>query len=179
MSRTFRVALVLTLLFVCTPRAQEDGRMEERVVSAPLAVIAGKKRAALIVSRSLSVDMRGKVRGIISEVFDKDSPANPRHDYAYELASRRLQKYVDEYGSLTLVESVEEADFVIVFKVIREVKSFSPEEPFVYGEMFVFLNRSVEEPVPPLLWKTKDDHETPEDAVKEFVRQLKAVRGER
>ena len=179
MSRSFRVALVFALLFVCMPHAQEDGRMEERVVSAPLAVIAGKRRVALIVNRSLSIDMRGKIHGIISEVFDRESPAHPRHDYAHELVSRRLQKYVDEYQSLTLVESVEEADFVIVFKVVREVKSFSPEEPFVYGEMFVFLNRSIEEPVPPLLWKTKDDHETPEDAVKEFVKQLKAVRGER
>ena len=171
---------VLLLAGAASVSAQEDGaRVEERVLGAPLSVLAGKRRAALIVNRSLSVDTRGRVRGIINEIFYDQPRMLPRHEYAYELVSKRFEKYVNDYRSLVLVEDLEEADFVIVYKVVREVRSFSPDEPFVYGEMFVFLNKSQDEPEPALLWRTKDDQTSPEDASKEFIKQLKTLRGER
>ena len=153
--------------------------MEERVLRAPLSVIANKQRALLIVTRSLAVDTRGRVRGVINEVFDTEARSLPRHEYAYGLASKRLEKYAGERGSLTLVEKLEEADFVIVFKVVREVRSFAPEEPFIYGEMFVFLNKTPDESEPALLWRSKDDTTSPEDAARELIKQLKLVRGEK
>jgi hypothetical protein len=181
-----RRALSFLFVFALLPagavaaRAQTDGaQMEERVLRAPMSMIANKQRAALIVNRSLSVDTRGRVHGVINEVFDLQSRATPRHDYAYELVSKRLEKYAREGGSLTLVEELDEADFVIVFKVVREVRSFAPDEPFIYGEMFIFLNKTPDEPVPALLWRSKDDTTSPEDATRELIKQLKTVRGEK
>lgn len=182
MRRILRVVFVFALLPACAlvVRAQGDGeKMEERVLRAPLSMIANKRRAALIVNRSLSVDTRGRVHGVINEVFDAESRSAPRHDYAYELVSKRLEKYADEHQSLTIVEGLEEADFVIVFKVVREIRSFSPDEPFIYGELFVFLNKTADEPVPALLWRSKDDTASPEDATRELIKQLKSVRGEK
>jgi hypothetical protein len=156
----------------------QAGDGEDEVPRGELAELRDKRRALLVVSRSLSVDTRGPVRAVVSEVFEGMRPA-PRHEYAYDLVSKRIEKYAREYRGLTAVESVEEADFVIVYKVVTEHRSFSPDEPFIFGEMFVFLNRAPERPQPVLLWRTKSDHAAPGDAASDFIKSLKAMRGEK
>ena len=180
-----RAALLLLALLLLLPTAGAPARVsaqagdgEDEVPRGELSEIRDKRRALLVVSRSLSVDTRGPARAVMAEVFEGARPA-PRHDYAYDLVSKRIEKYARQYGGLTAVESVEEADFVIVYKVVTEHRSFSPDEPFVFGEMFVFLNRTPERPQPVLLWRTKSDHAAPGDAVSDFIKSLKAVRGEK
>lgn len=177
-------AALLSALVLCAAAgapaqsgADDDG--EGWVERGALSEIRDKRRALLVVSRSYSVDTRGPLRSVIDEVFERQGRAFLRHEYAYELVARRFERYERQYGGLEIVETLEEADFVIVYKVVALHRSFSEDEPFVYGEMFVFLNRTPERPQPVLLWRTKGDHTPPGEAVGDFLKSLKAVRGQK
>ena len=176
-------ALLFVALVLCAaaraPAQTADDDGEGGVERGELSEIRDKRRALLVVSRSYSVDTRGPLRSVVEEVFEKPTRAVLRHEYAYGLVSRRLERYEREYGGLEIVEALEEADFVIVYKVVAIHRSFSEDEPFVYGEMFVFLNRTPGRPQPSLLWRSKGDHVSPGEAVGEFVKSLKAVRGQK
>lgn len=178
----FKALLLLALLSVCAARvpAQEtDDELGVQIMRGELAELRGKSRVLLIVSRSWSVDIRGTLHGVLEEVFaDSPRPA-PRHQYAYDQIVKKLDRYTRDSGALTTVETMEEAEFVIVYKAIAEHRSFSPDEPFVFGEMFVFLKKQPESPQPVLLWRTKGNRVNPGDAAGDFLKALKAVRGER
>ena len=180
--RAFGAALLCALVLCAAVRVPsqtgaDDGEAE--VARGELSEIRDRRRALVVVSRSYSVDTRGPLRGVFEEVFEKPARAVLRHEYAYELVARRLERYEREYGGLEIVETLEEADFVIVYKVVALHRSFSEDEPFVYGELFVFLNRAPERPQPALLWRTKGDHVPPGEAVGAFLKSLKAVRGQK
>lgn len=179
--RAFAAAL-LSALVLCAAAggsAQSTPDDEAGVARGELSEIRDKRRALLIVNRSYSVDTRGPLRSVVEEVFDRQGRVALRHEYAHGLVSRRLERYEREGGGLKLVETLEEADFVIVYKVVALHRSFSEDEPFVYGEMFVFLNPTPERPQPALLWRTKGDHNSPGEAAGDFIKSLKAVRGEK
>ncbi|HEX7174255.1 MAG TPA: hypothetical protein VF240_03070 [Pyrinomonadaceae bacterium] len=182
MSRNaFAAALLCALVLCAAAGAPAQSTLNDDEAGVPrgeLSEIRDKRRALLIVNRSYSVDTRGPLRGVVEEVFDKEGRVALRHEYAHDLVSRRLERYERE-GGLKIVETLEEADFVIVYKVVALHRSFSEDEPFVYGEMFVFLNRTPERPQPVLLWRTKGDHTTPGEAAGDFLKSLKAVRGEK
>lgn len=177
----FRAALLcaLALCAAAAGAAAQSAADDGEVPRGELSEIRDRRRALVVVSRSYSVDTRGSLRGVFEEVFEKPARAVLRHEYAYELVARRLERYEREYGGLEIVETLEEADFVIVYKVVALHRSFSEDEPFVYGEMFVFLNRAPGRPQPALLWRTKGDHVPPGEAVGDFLKSLKAVRGQK
>ena len=176
----FRAALLFCALALCAAAAAAQSAADDgEVPRGELSEIRDRRRALLVVSRSYSVDTRGPLRGVFEEVFEKPARAVLRHEYAYELVARKLERYEREHGGLEIVETLEEADFVIVYKVVTLHRSFSEDEPFVYGEMFVFLNRAPERPQPALLWRTKGDHVPPGEAVGDFLKSLKAVRGQK
>jgi len=179
--RAFRAALLCCALALCAAAgaAAQSAADDGEVPRGELSEIRDRRRALVVVSRSYSVDTRGPLRGVFEEVFEKPARAVLRHEYAYELVARRLERYEREYGGLEIVETLEEADFVIVYKVVALHRSFSEDEPFVYGELFVFLNRAPERPQPALLWRTKGDHVPPGEAVGAFLKSLKAVRGQK
>lgn len=184
MRRVVHAALAVALLLALTPPApaRQDSQPrddEEGVLRAPLSELRDARRTLLVVSRMFAVDTRGPVRSVIDELFGDPPRTQPRHQYAYDLVAKRLDKYAAETRGLSVVETAEEAELIIVYKVVRQMRSFSKDEPFVYGEMFVFLNRGPGEREPALVWRTKDDDASPEAAVKEFVKQLKAMRGEK
>ena len=170
--------LVLLALLLCAAappaRAQED---KDFIPRAEVSEIKDMRRVLLIASRSLAVDIRGQVRRVFDEVFE--GRAQARHKYAYEVISRRLEKFAREGRGLSAVETAEEAEFIIVFKVVTEHRSFVPDEPFVFGAMYVFLNKTPERPQPALVWRTKGDRQTPDDATREFIKALKDARGEK
>lgn len=177
--------LLLALLAPCAPhaRAQEEGGDDDGlgtpIVRGEMSELRDKRRVLLIASRSLLVDIRGTLRAVLDEVFDASPRPAPRHQYAYDQIVKKFDRYARDYQALTVVETMEEADFVVVYKAIAEHRSFAPDEPFVYGEMFVFLKTDAERPQPVLLWRTKGDHVAPGDAAGDFIKALKATRGER
>ena len=189
MHKSLRAALLFAALLplAATPaptRARQGGDGEPRpdeqgIPRAPFSELRDARRVLLLVNRMLAVDTAGTPRAVYDETFLRPSRMPPRYDYAYALVERQLEKYRAQGGRLLGVEAVEEAELVVVYKVITQMRSFSRDRPFIYGEMFVFLNRTQDEPEPALLWRTKDDQTSPEDATKEFIKQLKTLRGER
>lgn len=186
-----RHALSALLLFVlvspCVLRAAaQDGGGDDddevlgvSIARGELSEIRDKRRVLLLVSRSLSVDVRGSLQAVLDEVFGESPRPAPRHQHAYDQIARKFERYARDYRALTPVETLEEADFVVVYKAVAERRSYSPEEPFVFGEMYVFLKTEGERPQPVLLWRTNGDRVTPGDAAGDFLKALKAVRGER
>jgi hypothetical protein len=183
MKRHALSALLLLLTLTVSPcglraAAQDgdDGVVGVSIARGELAEIRDKRRVLLLVSRSLSVDVRGALQAVLDEVFGESPRPAPRHQYAYDQIAKKFERYGRDYRPLALVETLDEADFVVVYKAVAEHRSYSPEEPFVFGEMYVFL-KSGSQPV--LLWRTKGDRVTPGDAAGDFIKALKAVRGER
>ena len=179
--RAFAAALLFALVLCAAAGAPAQSTPDDEagVARGELSEIRDKRRALLIVNRSYSIDTRGPLRSVVEEVFEKSGRVVLRQEYAHNLVSRKLERYEREHGGLKLVETLEEADFVIVYKVVALHRSFSEDEPFVYGEMFVFLKPTPERPQPVLLWRTKGDHNSPGEAAGDFIKSLKAVRGEK
>ncbi len=137
------------------------------------------RRVLLVTSKSLTADARGPARGVLEDVFRRPEAALRRHEYASQVIGKRLNRYIRRHRSMTAVESLAEAEFVIVFKVLNEQPSFIPTQPHVYGEMFVILNRSETRPRPVIVWWTKHNQTSIEDAVKDFLDDLRELRGEK
>ncbi|HEX5709589.1 MAG TPA: hypothetical protein VFX96_20085 [Pyrinomonadaceae bacterium] len=137
------------------------------------------RRVMLVATKSLTVDTRGPARGVLEEVFRRPARQLRRHDYAYSVIGKRLNRYIRRHRSMTAVESLSEADFVIVFKVLNEQPSFIASEPHIYGEMFVILNRTEARARPVIVWWTKHNQTSLEDAVDDFLDDLRELRGEK
>jgi hypothetical protein len=189
MHKSLRAALLFAALLslAATPAARHarqdaDGEArpdEQGIPRAPFSELRAARRMLLVVNRMLAVDTAGAPRAVFDETFLRPTRMPPRYDYAYALVEKQIEKYRAQGGRLHGVEAVEEAELVVVYKVITQMRSFSRDRPFVYGEMYVFLNRTEAQGGPALVWRTKDDQVSPDSAVKDFLKQLKALRGER
>ena len=178
MQRACQTFIVLLLLFAVASQAQQR-EDEQGILRAAVSEMRDARRTLLVVSRMFAVDTRGPVHSVMGELFGAPPRMQRQHEYAYDLVAKRLDKYAGETRALSMVETIDEAELIIVYKVVKQMRSFSKDEPFIYGEMFVFLNRGPGRTEPALVWRTKDDDVSPETAVKEFVKQHKAVRGEK
>lgn len=178
--------------FVCAARAAaqgdagvagasgaEDEERSDDISRESFAEVREMKRVLLVATKSLTADARGPAREVLEEVFERPEGSVRRHEYAYSIIGKRLNRYIRRHRSITAVESLAEADFVIVFKVLNEQPSFIASEPHVYGEMFVILNRAPTRPRPVVVWWTKHNQTTLEDAVDDFLKDLRELRGEK
>jgi hypothetical protein len=142
-----------------------------------LADIKDLRRAFLLVIRSSVVDAQDPGRLIINETYRADPRSNRRHRYAFYTIARKLNNYVKEYRSMSAVERLADADYIIVFNLLEYRVSLGT--PYPYGELFVILNQRPESKQPPrIIWRARKATWA-EDAVKELINSLKAVRGER
>jgi hypothetical protein len=98
---------------------------------------------------------------------------------AYRVIATKLNKYARRYGTLTPVETREDADFIIVFKIMQEHRSLIDGQPYSYGKMFVVTRDGGDEDRPRLVWQSKGEMSLAEDAAGELIHALKAMRGER
>jgi hypothetical protein len=99
------------------------------------------------------------------------------HPYPYRVIARKLNEYIRKQRGMTAVGHVSEADFVIYFNVLEYRRALNGAYP--YGELFVILNGGSEgKPQPRVIWKSRKALWA-EDAVKEFLKELKRLRGEK
>ena len=169
------------LLIVCSIWAvsanDASRRTQSDEPSETLAEIRDKQRVALIVLKSSVVDASGSDDRIIAEALAADPKEARRHRYPYGVIARKLNQYTRKYRSLRPAYELAEADFIIYFRLVeyrRLLNGFYP-----YGELFVILNPPAEETRPAkLLWRSRKVMYA-EDAVKDLVKELKLVRGER
>jgi hypothetical protein len=147
---------------------------------ASLSEIKDRRRAALIVSRVQTVDARDPTRAVLEgyrRALDGDPPRP--HAAGHRLAARRLNKYIRSRRSLTAVETVADSDFVIFFNVVRARRSFMPDEPYVFGKLFVIAHPAREGAPPRIVWESEGEDASVEDAIGDFLKALMTARGER
>ena len=179
MHHAARIPLLLALTLSCAVASVRSQERRSFDVSAgpargSLMDIKDKRRMLLMASRSYVIDSRGSARSVLNEIYKIEQSAHPpRHVAAINIIAKQLNKYIRKYHSMRSVERVVEADFIIVFKVVRDQRFF------IEGEMFVIKNPTREDPHPRIVWQTKNDRASPEGAVKAFIKGLKIVRGEK
>jgi hypothetical protein len=158
-----------------TTQAQ-DTSGEDRPPEWSLAEIKDKHRVFLLATRSRVVNVRGPDPAALLKAADDGSVRT--HHYPYVVIARKLNEYIRKRKSMTAVGRASEADFVIYFNVLEYRRTLNGVYP--YGELFVILNRWADgRPQPPrVIWKTRQASWA-EDAAKEFLRELKRVRGEK
>ena len=142
-----------------------------------LVEIKDSQRFALLVKRSSVISVSESDDPIVAEALAAEPKESTRHRYAYGSIARKLNDYIRKYRSLRPVYEIEQADFVIYFKLVeyrRLLNGFYP-----YGELFVIVNpRPDERRRARVIWKTKKVMFA-NDAVRDFLKELKRVRDER
>ncbi|MDQ3817768.1 MAG: hypothetical protein M3362_08765 [Acidobacteriota bacterium] len=174
MRRVQKIALLL-LLIVCTTQAQ--AQTVGSAVTGSISELRDKRRVFLIVRRSSVVDASGEAKSILSELYQSKTE-RPRGQFApiYNAIARKLNKYMTEHQSISSVRDIGDADFIVLFNLLEY--RWPLGRPYPYGEMFIILNDRSGGRVPHIVWRTRKRSEWVEDAIKEFIRDLKAARGE-
>lgn len=138
--------------------------------------VKDKSRIFLLTTRSRVLDARGiDPSGVIKELGAGKVRIHP---YPYRVIARKLNEYIRKRRGMTAVVDPSEADYVIYFNVLEYRRTLNGVYP--YGELFVILTTDGRRrPQPPrIVWRTKRATWA-EDAAKEFLRELKRVRGEK
>lgn len=138
--------------------------------------IKDQRRVFLLATRSKVVDVRGPDPAALLKAAD-DGTART-HRYPYVVIARKLNEYIRKRQGMTAVGRASEADFVLHFNVLEYRRTLNGVYP--YGELFVIINGGADGGTRPprIIWKTKRASWA-EDAAKEFLRELKRVRGEK
>ena len=142
-----------------------------------LGEIKDRHRVALLITKSSLLDASGSDDPIVAEALAAEPREARRHRYPYRLITRKLNEYMRKYRSMRPVYEIAQADIIIYFKLVEYRRLLNGVYP--YGELFVIVNPRPEELRPArVIWKTKKVTFA-EDAVKDFVKELKRVREER
>jgi hypothetical protein len=177
--RCTKVIGLLAALLICQAaiKAQTDATEgDESVVTGSLSELRNSRRVILLVRRSNVVDSRGLAKSILNEAYREEPDARARYPWLYNLLARKLNNYMRRYQSITAVNDVSEADFIVLFNLVEYRRPLGYAYP--YGEMFVILNNRTGGKSPQIVWKTRKSPVWAEDAIKDFLKDFKAVRGE-
>lgn len=177
-TRARLLAGVALLACLAAPGAGAAGQADEPRGS--LAEIRERRRVFLLVSRTQTVDVRDPAHAAVTGYLRMLAGEPPRsHAGGHRAVARRLNKYINKYRSMSAVESPAEADFVVVFNVMRTRRSFIPEEPYVFGKLFVIARATGPGARPRVVWESEGFESRVDDAVDDFLKALKSLRGEK
>lgn len=172
------VPLVLLVLVSCTAAsAQSNTKLQTAHAGHSLTEVLDKRRVLLVVFRSRVVDVSsGSERAIIEDVLKADPRPRGKFRRVYNQIAKKLNKYMDKYGSLTAAEGLADAEYVIYFNVVEFRRILDATYP--YGELFVIIKGSPEHLKPPrIVWRANKVRFAG-DAISDLIKDLKAVRGE-
>ena len=162
----------------CVAAGQRPDVREDSVPRGTLEGVKGLRRIALLVSRALVVDARDPALVALEDYRRALDGYPPRqHDAAARRVADKVNKYIRKYRTSTAVENLSDADLVLVFKVTGERRSAIPDDPFVWGKLFVIALGP--ERTPRVVWESDGDDANPEDATGDFLKALRNVRGEK
>ena len=171
MKKVFPIVLVL----LCSVCASAQERVDEAHVNS-LAELRDKRSALLVVFKSRVLDVNDRDSAIIQDVLKADPYPKGRYRWVYAQLAKKLNKYIRKYESLTAAKELSEADYVIFFNVVEFRRVLNT--PYPFGELFVIVKGSPETLTPPrVVWRAKKMLFA-EDAISDFIRDLKALRGE-
>jgi len=180
--RFFTVALCVLLVgsFPClelsvAAASPLDNTLEDPPVS--MAELKDSQRLTLLIKRSSVVNASESDDPIIAEALSADPRESLKFRYAYRVIATKLNQYMRKYRSISAVQEIAEADFIVYFKLVEYRRLLNGVYP--YGELFIIVNPRAEGSRPArIVWKTKKVTFA-EDAIKDFVRELRRVRQER
>lgn len=154
----------------------DNGGGSSSMLTGSLADLRNSRRVLLLVRRSTVIDSRGQARTVIKEAYREDPDARVRYPRLFNSLARKLNKYMSKYGSMTAVKNIPDSDFIIFFNLLEYRRPLG--YPYPYGELFVILNDRLGGKPPRIVWKSRKSPMWAEDAIEEFIRDLKTVRGE-
>lgn len=171
-------SLLIALLSCPTLNQAQEKPVEESdsVVTGSLAELRNRRRALLLVNRSSVFDSRGLTETVLKDAYGTDPDTRFRYPQIYNTIARKLNKYIRKHKGISAVKNISDADFIILFNLLEYRRPLGFLHP--YGELFVILNDTSGGKRPRILWKTRKTPMWVEDAVGDFIRDLKAVRGE-
>ena len=174
------VLLALFIIFVTGSAAiaqKNDSQEKTAHAGHSLNELLDKRRVLLVVFRSRIVDVsENRERAIIEDVLKADPKPKGRFRWVYNVMARRLNKYMDKYGSLTAAEGLADAEYVIYFNVVEFRRILDTVYP--YGELFVIVKGEPEQLKPPrIVWRGKKVMFA-DDVIGDLIKDLKTVRGE-
>ena len=134
------------------------------------------RKVLLVVFKSRVLDVNDRERAIIEDVLRAEPTPKGRYRWVYGTLAKKLNKYIQKYGSLSAARDLSEADYVIVFNVVEF--RWILDIPYPYGELYVIAKGSPELMKPPrVVWRARKVLFA-EDAISDLIRALKAIRGE-
>jgi hypothetical protein len=129
------------------------------------------------VIQSSVVDASGSDLTIINEALEANARNSQRYRYAYRVIAQKLNEYIRKYRSMSAVTDTEDAECIIYFKLVEYRRVLNVLYP--YGELFIIVNQRPEDEQPArVVWKSRKVMWA-EDAMRDFLQDLKRVRGER
>lgn len=135
------------------------------------------QRLALLIKRSSVVNASESDDPIIDEALSGNPRESLRHRRAYNIIANKLNNYIRKYRSIRPVHEIAQADFIVYFKLVEYRRLLNGIYP--YGELFIIVNPGPNEGRRArVVWKTKKVTFA-EDAIKDFVNELRRVRQER
>ncbi len=182
MRRAAKISLLLALLVGATEATfsqEKSFNIESEIAGGSLAEIRDKRRMLLLVGRSSTINTRDPAKSILADALKMRDQRRIGSISAYNVIGKKLNKYVAKYNSLDAVEQIEDADFVVVFNLLQMRWNVTRDRLYPYGEMFVFVNQTSGDINPRFIWRTKKNLVWAEDAINDFIRELKNVRGEK
>ena len=174
---------VLTFIFACS--VSEAFSQNSRTVTplvrtdhtdSSLQELSDKRIALLMVMRTGIVNASDNERAIIDLVLRSDPRPRGKFQWVYGTISKKLNSYIQKYRSLSAANELSDADFVIFFNLLEYRRILDATYPF--GELFVIVKGVPELRIPPrVIWRSRKVLEST-DAIDEFLRELKLLRGE-
>lgn len=177
MRRLSRILSFAALLIICLVPAQaQEKTFSEGAVTGSLYELRDKRRVLLVVRRSSVVDASGQAKTILSEVYEPGVEPRGRFARIYNALARKLNKYMTRHQSISAARNISEAQFIVLFNLLEYRRPLGM--PYPYGDLFIILNDRSNGHEPRIIWKTRKSPIWAEDAIDEFIRDLKATRGE-
>ena len=175
MRAVFPILLVLLICFSAAAQ-QPDGESALPGEANSLSEVRDMQSALLVVFKSRVIDVTDRERAIIQDVLKADPNPTGRYRWVYSQIAQKLNRYIRKYKSLYPAKELADADYVIYFNVVEFRRILYTYYP--YGELFVIVKGSPEMLKPPrVVWRTKK-MSFAEDAIGEFIKDLKILRSE-
>ncbi len=176
-ARILFVALVVLCHCLCAYGQQPAGGPATAGFSgSSLIEVRDKRRALLVVFKAGILDASDNERAMIDIVLKADPEPKGRYQFTYGQLAKKLNSYIRKYKSLTAARELNDAEYVIFFNLVEYRRILNTIYP--YGELFVIVKGSPETQRPPrVVWRSRKILWAG-DAISDFLRELKTLRGE-
>lgn len=172
----FAAAITAIVLAWTNAFAQQRYQPSGDTNANPLSDIHLRDKALVVVLKSSVVSADDTDNSIIDSVLRADPYSTVRHHTVYWTLARKLNSYIRKHKSLSAATDISEADFVIFFSLVEYRRILNEAYPF--GELYVIAKGEPQSQRPPrIIWKSNKIMWAG-DAVSNFLKDLKNIRGE-